>query len=348
MDATFANRLANARKIKGMSLRELSAHTQGQISHAAIGKYEKAQMMPSNNTLKVLAKALNVKLDYFFRPFAVAMDAETFEFRECANLGAKEVESIKYQVCAEIEKYLEIEKTLEEAPTFVLDYSDVLVKGQKEAKLLAKRFKSDLSIGTEAIVSTIELLETCGLKIIEIEYDDKFTVTSNTAGEIPVIVINKQMTAERKRITLLQELGHLLMRCAEGVDQEEMCAIFANEILISSEKLIHLIGATRHNISLVELQAIQRQYGVTVDALMAKAAELSIITQRSYTSYLKKKKEHPAFQKMVDVSLYPIEQSNRFKRLVYRALASEVISLSKAASLLETSIEEVRDAMILL
>lgn len=348
MENAFAQRLVNARKIRCMSQRELSNKLEGQVSPTAIEKYEKGLMMPSSSALILLSKALGMKLDYFFRPFTVAIDTKKFEFRKSASMGVKKVESIKYMVCAEIEKYLEIEGILGNMTTFTLDYSNILVEGEDEAKLLARRLREDLNIGSDAIVSAVELLESCGVKIIEIDHDDKFSGTCNTAGTIPVIVINRSMTSERKRITIFHELGHLLMHCAEGVDEEKMCNIFANEVLIPSDKFKSLLGASRHDISLVELQAIQREYGISVDALMAKAAQLNIITNNRYTSYYKKKNALPAFKEAVEASHYPMEHTNRFERLVYRALASEVISTSKAAALLDISVNEVRNNLNLM
>ena len=348
MNNTFAQRLVNARKIRCMSQRELCNALQGQISPAAIEKYEKGQMMPSSNVLLLLSKALNMKLDYFFRPFTVAIDTSKFEFRKKSKLGVKKVESIKHMVCAEIEKYLEIESILGNNTKFALDYSNVVVEGENEAILLAKRLREDLNIGSDAIVSAVELLESCGVKIMEIDYDENFSGTCNTAGNIPVIVINKNMTSERKRITIFHELGHLLRHCADGVDKENMCNIFANEVLIPSDRFTSVLGESRHDISLVELQAIQREYGISIDALMAKAAQLNIITQRRYTSYYKKKNALNSFKIVVEASLYPMEHANRFERLVYRALASEVISFSKAAGLLNVTINEVRNTLTLM
>lgn len=348
MENAFAQRLVNARKIRCMSQRELSNKLEGQVSPTAIEKYEKGLMMPSSSALILLSKALGMKLDYFFRPFTVAIDTSKFEFRKNASLGVKKVESIKYMVCAEIEKYLEIEGILGNTTTFSLDYSNILVENEDEAKLLARKLREDLNIGSDAIVSAVELLESCGVKIIEIDHDEKFSGTCNTAGTIPVIVINRNMSSERKRITILHELGHLLMHCAEGVDEEKMCTIFANEVLIPSDKFKSLLGTSRHDISLVELQAIQREYGISVDALMAKAAQLNIITSNRYISYYKKKNALPAFKEAVDASLYPMEHTNRFERLVYRALACEVISMSKAAALLDVSVNEVRNNLNLM
>lgn len=50
----------------------------------------------------MLSNALNMKLDYFFRPFAVAIDTSKFEFRKKASIGATKVESTTF---VEMETY---------------------------------------------------------------------------------------------------------------------------------------------------------------------------------------------------------------------------------------------------
>ena len=108
-----------------------------------------------------------------------------------------------------------------------------------------------------------------------------------------------------------------------------MCHVFANEVLIPSKKFKEQIGESRHDISLVELQSIQCEFSISVDALMTKAAQ-------------------PNFKEEVEKSLYPMEYTTRFNRLVYRALASEVIIVSKAESLLDKSVYEVRETLNLM
>ena len=348
MNNTFAQRLVNARKIRCLSQRELCESLGGKVSPTAIAKYEKGLMMPSSDVLIALSNALKMKLDYFFRPFTIYIDPEKFEFRKKASMGNKKVEAIKYLVCSEIEKYLEIEAILGMEPKFNLDYSNTAVEGENEAKLLAMRLRKDLNIGSDAIVSAVDLLESAGVKIIEIDHDDSFSGTCNEAVGLPVIVVNKNIGSERKRLTIFHELGHLLMHCADGVDKEKMCNIFANEVLIPSDRFKNLIGESRHDISLVELQAIQMEYGISVDALMAKACQLNVITQSRYASFHKKKSALPVFKEAVEKSSYPMEHTCRFERLVYRALASEVISNSKAAGLLDKSVDEVRNTLNLM
>jgi Zn-dependent peptidase ImmA (M78 family)/transcriptional regulator with XRE-family HTH domain len=348
MDKVFAQRLANARKIRCMSQRELCASVGGKVSPTAVAKYEKGLMMPSSDVLIAFSNALGMKIDYFFRPFTIEIDPSKFEFRKKSSMGSKKVESVKLLVCSEIEKYTEIEAILGITPKFGLNYSNATVEGENDAKTLALRLRNDLNVGTDAIVSAVDLLESAGVKIIEIEHESSFSGTCNETDGLPVIVVNKNMCSERKRLTIFHELGHLLMQCSDGVDKEAMCNVFANEVLIPSNKFRGIVGESRRDISLVELQAIQREYGISVDALMKKACQLNIITQKRYTSFHKKKNANPQFKEAVETSLYPMENTCRFERMVYRALASEMITFSKAAALLDKPVSEVRDTLNLM
>lgn len=348
MDSIFAKRLHNARKIRCMSQRRLSKSVGGEISPTAIAKYENGEMMPSSTALIMLSKALDINMDYFFRPFTVNIDPSKFEFRKKSCIGRKKVESIKHIVCSEIEKYVEIETLLGIDAKFELDYSNVPVESESEARQLALKLRKDFGIGLGAITSVVDLLESKGIKIMEIDLDDSFSGTCNVACGLPVIVINKNMNSERKRLTILHELGHLLLHCIDGVDKEKMCNVFANEVLIPSDNFKNIIGESRHDISLLELRAIQREYGISVDALMTKAWQLNVITKNRYESFYKKKNALPAFKKDVETSVYPMERADRFERLVYRALASDIISSSKAAALLGKSVDQVRNTLNLM
>jgi ribosome-binding protein aMBF1 (putative translation factor) len=50
MENVFAQRLINARRIRGISQRELCTRLGGRISSNAIAKYETAKMIPSSQT----------------------------------------------------------------------------------------------------------------------------------------------------------------------------------------------------------------------------------------------------------------------------------------------------------
>lgn len=64
---------------------------------------------------------------------------------------------------------------------------------------------------------------------------------------------------------------------------------------------------------------------------MYKAKELNIISENRYKHYCIQKNSDSTFKKDVTQSCAKEEFSNRFERLTYRALASDLISYSKAS-----------------
>ena len=87
MKEIVAKRIKSARTLAGLSLRELSEKLNGLVSYNAISKYEKALMMPDSKILIQMAHAMNVKPDYFFRPFTVEIG--NIEFRKRRKLLVK-------------------------------------------------------------------------------------------------------------------------------------------------------------------------------------------------------------------------------------------------------------------
>ena len=187
--------------------------------------------------------------------------------------------------------------------------------------------------------------------MVEVEASDAFSGLNGTLENgTPVIVINKQMSTERKRFTALHELGHALLHFPEDMDEkmeEQYCNIFANEVLMPRQTFLQSIGEKRHDIALVELKNLQSEFGISVDALMYKARYLDVISENRYTTYWKKKNFDSNFKSQVEKSIIDDEHSTRFENLIYRALSSGLITESKAAVLLNKTTEEVLHNFVL-
>lgn len=347
MKQLFSQRLKSARLMKGLSMDALCEKMENIISKQSISKYENGKMMPDSTILIALSQALEVNVDFFFRPYGVSL--HDIEFRKKSKLKASSLNRIREKVLDEIERYLEIENLLDMSNSFQADYKDFIVKNRKETKQIAHRLRNDWKLGEDAISNITFLLEENGIKVILLDADEAFDGLSGFVNKThPVIINNKYATAERQRFTALHELGHLILHFDEQVcdkEKEMLCNLFANEMLIPSEQFIDLIGSSRKDISLQELIPIQMQYGISVDALMYKAKELGIITEQRYKGYCIKKNSSLDFQEQVKANRYPKEYSHRFRGLVYKAISQEVISISKASSLLNCSVNEIRSSI---
>ena len=342
MKDVFPARLRSIRKMRGLSLRELSKKMDGEVSPTALAKYEQGEIFPSSRVMIKLSSTLNVCLDDFFRPITFQINIESIKYRKRSSLGKKEIDAINYYASSELEKYIEVERMSGESKDFVLNYFDTPVKDDNDALSIAARFRKDFHLGDAPITTPIEMLESAGIKIIEVDAGKRFDGDSFTIGSIWVIVLNKNFTAERKRLSLFHEVGHRIMKFQEGVDEERLCNIFANEVLLPTNIFIEKIGRIRKDISLVELKDIQCQYGISVEAMMVKARQAGIISQNRYVSFYKYKNASKEFKEETESSVFQDEHCQRYERLVFKLLANEIISESKCASLLGCSVQEVR------
>lgn len=362
----FAIRLQNARKVSGMSQAELAskmselqsvcpAMYKG-VSSTAIEKYEKGVMVPDNDIIMVtIAKALNTNVANLRRPFRVMIGK--FAFRKKSKLGKKAVERILILAQQRIEKYVEVERLLNEEIGCNVDFSNFVVRNKNDARAIANMLRKEWNMGIGPISSAINLLESHGVKVIEVEEDPElFDGTSSTVEGMPVVVLNSNEgdpanpkhhnTYERRNLTLFHELGHQLMNIADDIDDKEkenICNAFASEFLIPSEMFIKIFGAKRTGISFFELKDVQREYGISARALMHKASELGVITPSRYKYFNISLNKNPQWRDAIDETAMLPQHSTRFKRLVYRALATDVISISKSAELLDKSVSDVLD-----
>lgn len=347
VNEVFSRRLKSARLMRGLSMDSLCERMKNAVSKQSISKYENGKMMPDSTTLIALSQALNVSVDFFFRPYTVSLDS--MEFRKKSKLKVSSLNSIKEKVLDEIERYLEIENLLEMDNLFTVDYSDRIVSAPEDAREIAVSLRRDWKLGEDSINNITFLLEENGIKVIQFDTDEEFDGLSGFVNKVhPVIIVNKKVCAERQRFTALHELGHLLLYFDADMpdkDRERLCNVFANEMLLPSSQFIEMVGASRKDISLQELIPLQKQYGLSIDAMMYKAKELGVITEQRYKGYRIKRSASPDFHKQVVETRYPQEDSRRFQTLVYKAISQEVISISRASSLLNCSVNEIRSSI---
>jgi len=347
MKEQIGNRIKSARLLAGLSLRELANALDGIVSHNAISKYEKGEMMPDSKILIALSKALDVKTDYFLRPQTV--EISNIEFRKKSSLTIKKTNAIKENIKDNIERYIELETFLNFENTFINPIKNVIIEKAEDVEKAVEQLLHKWDLGFNALPNVIEILEDKDIKVVEIDADEKFDGLSGRANqEIPIIVINKNFTVERKRFTALHELGHLLLNINNEVfnhqEIEKFCHQFAGAMLLPKETFINELGEKRNSISLNELIYIKESYGISIQAIMARAKNLGIISNDQYVRFRIWVNSNPNHKKEIGFGVYKgVEHSSRFKQLLYRATAEEIISMSKAASLSNVILAQFRD-----
>lgn len=342
----FARRLRSARVMKQLSIDKLLDRVCQvcgmKISKAAISKYENALMLPSPEIRQALARTLEVDADYFSRPMVCTDENAQIDFRKKSSMRASEVNALTEKTKDKVERYMEIEQILRSANAIPADErlpKSPTIRTKDDVRKFANEVRIDWKLGLRAIPNVQQVLESHGIKVIPIEASKDFDGLSGTInGNNAFVAINSSPDknhVERRRLTVMHELGHLLINFADEVtakERESFCHTFANEFLLPTKAFSTILQ--HQAINLLSLRPLQLQYGLSIDALMKKAEETGLINKSQYT-YYNIKKSQISFREVVERSLFaeaPIY--DRFASLVLRAYTLQLIDLNKAQSLL--------------
>lgn len=346
---TFAKRLKQARIKAKLSMDALSQKMGGLVTKQAISKYESGKMMPNSTVMIALAESLSVPLDFLIRPFKFDMGEMDISFRKKAGVSSKDIEALKVSIQDEIERYLEVEELLGIEPQIPKKPEYKKINTIEDMVERAQAVRAAWHIGDDAIANVQKLLEDNHIKVILTEGPDGFDGVSGIVNNTHYIIVlnSNKNNAERQRFTGVHELAHLLFN--SDMDEtitpavrEKMCHAFANEMLIPTKRLREGISNLQ-KISLKELIALQMTYGISIDAMVHKLRDLGDMSEKRYTSFCIRKNKSKAFSDEVVASRYSEPPTERFESLVYSALAQNLMSTSKAASLLHHTVTTVRN-----
>ncbi len=342
----FGARLKLARKLAGLSLQELSDILQTKVTKQALSKYEKGLMNPSGDILLSIAEAFNLKPDYFFKRKSVQLGE--ILFRKRARLSKKQEESIIEKVRDYTERFLEIENILTLDNNFINPIKKIKINSKQHAGFAAQELRRKWNLGNDSISNLVEMLELNGIKVFLLEEVDDFDgLAVLTSKGLPIVTVNiKNKPIERIRFTILHELAHLILNFDEATlndskKVEVLCHYFSSCLLIPNEILFKLIGQNRNYIRINELISIKESYGISIRAIVHRLKELKVINENYYKRwmiYMSKtygSKNEPGKYKSE-------EKAKTFDRLVNKALAEELITLSKAAALWNVDIDLIR------
>lgn len=348
MKEIFSRRLKSARVLASLSQDQLVEKMGNVVTKNAISKYEKGEMMADGAILIALSNALNVKPDYFFQPFTV--EIEKVEFRKKQRLSAKKVNAIKQHVTDFIARYIEVEQFLNITTAFSNPVKDIAIATIEDIDKAALKVRSEWNLGINALPNVTDLLENNEIKVTELDAPEEFDGFSGWAdGKIPLIVINKNYCAERKRLTALHELGHLILKVDENIserEKERICFQFAGAMLMPEPTFKAELGTFRSSLSIPELIAVKETYGISIQAIMARAKDLGVINESRFIMFRKWISRNRTEEGLGQYR--GNEHPYRFQQLIYRAAAEEIISLSKAANLSNQKLAQFRKEFIAL
>lgn len=344
----FNKRLLQARKASGLSLRDLG--DQVGISHAAIKKYEDGIAKPSSDILLKLAKALQVRTEYFFRPDSMP-ELKEIKFRKHKDFPQKQLDAITHKVIEKIECRLELENLFPKASIPFSEIKDILptINSFDDVEETAQILRNTWKLGIGPIPDLIDTLERHGIRVFIIQLDKDiskdyiFDGLHTIINHVPIIVINEDFPGDRQRFTLAHEVGHLILstKLTKQIDEEKACDRFAGAFLFPKESVFKELATSRTSIEFKELDLLKHEFGLSMVSILYRAEELKIINKNTFDNMYRLFK-NKGWNIQEPGEQYPQETTHFFNQFVFHALAEDCIGESKAAELLSLPLTDFR------
>ncbi|HSB05284.1 MAG TPA: XRE family transcriptional regulator [Thermodesulfobacteriota bacterium] len=344
----LGDRIKQARIGKGLSLRGLAEKTGNYISAQVIHKYELGKAMPGSDVLIHLAKALDIKVEYFFRPESVQVTLSPPAYRKRRAVSLKHLQSMRAMAKEWVERYLEVESLFPDnrfmggkipAPV------QRIIKKINDVENLAVILRKLWVLGTDPIENLTEVLEDHGVKVVMLEGEEEFDGLSCWANDkIPVILLKKGLSGDRQRSSLAHELGHLIMDVSSNVDEEKAAFRFSGAFLVPEEVVYQELGRQRNTIDLGELVMLKKKYGMSMQQWIYRTRDLSVISE-SRAIELFRLFRLKGWHRNEPGEPVPPEEPGRFKRLILQAVTEGLISPVRAAEFLGKPFNEFRKSL---
>ena len=337
------NRIRRARVLRGLT-QDALAQRLGDISKQGLSKFEKGDSAPNSTRILQLAKALNVKPEYFFR--ADAVELAPLEFRKLARMPKYRQEQVAEQMREHLERYVALERCFDtgESPIQRLAPRSLPIANIEEAEVAAQHLRDQLRIGGDAIAHLTELLEEHGIKVALLDGVDDFDgACAATDDELHVLIaLNRNRPGERMRFTAAHELGHWVMAFAPDMLEaqvEHACHRFAGAFLYPADKVMTDFGThKRSRVFAAELLNAKRRYGVSMQVALRRLKDLHLLTDAGYSAMFIEFSRNG--WRTAEPEALRAEQPRRFESLVFRGLAQDLFSPSRAAEFMQCRVDE--------
>lgn len=329
MNYTISIWLKNIRRMRGLTLDEVSQRLNGMVTKQAISKYERGLMKPSSTVMDALCKLYQASPDFLLGRKPVVLS--DFSFRSKEPVPQKLKQRIISQVQIWMEHYLALENLFDLITVFRNPVHGLNIVDFDDMENAALQVRRKWGLGNDTIASVCRILELVGVKVLELDIDEDVDGLCGWVNKkTPFIVLKKNnVTVERKRFTALHELAHILFPCLNEMEykrKERMCHRFASAILLPKEVVDTYVGKVRDNLSVAELSSLRSMYGISVAAIVHRLKDLNVISIDYYNHIFDDRIKYNLFEE--GWGLYPLmDDAVKYNSLVSRAIVEGIVDI---------------------
>lgn len=278
----FGDRIKQARELKGLTQTELAGTLK--VTQPYLAQVEGGIRQPSSEFVTGLAFHLGFPPSFFEEQPTDDFPLGSLLFRAKSRISERQRREvyrwgqIAYDLYRRIIRGRNITAVQLHVP-----------RCQESPAVAASLARSELGLGPETpIPNLINTLEKAGVFALvlpkELQGRDAFSLWAigPTEQRRPVIVVVAKRPADRLRMSVAHELGHLVMHqpLALGVGNlEDAAKNFAGCFMLPEAAMRHDVHPP---VTLETFMDLKVKWGVSIQALIVRSHELGIITQRKY------------------------------------------------------------------
>jgi len=128
-------------------------------------------------------------------------------------------------------------------------------------------------------------------------------------------------------------------RLDPSLNEEAACNRFAGAFLLPRSSAVALLGTQRPRLEDREVYLVRREFGLSMSAVLRRSRDVGIIPPTYYQAQMRRY-AITGWRRHEPGEALPAERAYRVEHLVFRALAESHIGESKAAELLNLSLQE--------
>lgn len=326
----IAKRIRQARIASGMTQDEVvdALAAEGvSLTKGGLSKYERGGSTPRPTVLLALGRVLGVESSYFFDE--PTLKVEWLAFRKASRLGKKRQERVKALAESQLEVFMSLWHALEPTVGDGAQPTRFPVRKLEDAEDAATSLRSQWRLGDQPIDSVTGAIEDGGGVVLQSGgEDDLFDGLSGWVNQsIPVAVVSSAVSDDRRRFSLAHELGHLFMDVGDvdNETEEKLAHRFAAAFLVTAATARRELGTQRRHLDFRELAALKMKHGLSMQAWIYRAADLSIIEQ-SHARTLFMEMSSRGWRRVEPVEFQGAERPQKMHQLALRALAEGLLT----------------------
>lgn len=325
-------RVRQVRELLGLTQAQLAEKLE--IDQSAVGHIEAGRSQASETVLERLSLRTGFPVGFFMQGPPPEFPMGSLLFRSLRSTTSRErtearrYGELAYECASLMAQRVKIAVPLR-VPKIALDAPRGITPATA-AEHARDAFGLSPNTPIQHLVNTLERGGVLVLALpLRLEKRDAFSLWAGDAHETPVIVLSGDVPGDRLRFSIAHELGHLIMHQpirGNLPDLETEAQAFASELLLPRGAMENEMHPP---ITLTTLSQLKPRWQVSIQALVMRARELEVITNRQ-AKYLFQQIGGLGWRTVEPIEI-PIEKPRAFRKLA-EELFGKPVNITRLSS----------------